>query len=209
PTSESEEIIEIPSSKTDSVDRENTEKDLDTRNTDEEMPTSVEEEIIEIPSTEIAPATDEKNENNLADTKEEDELPPSVKEEIIEIPSSELTEADQKNRDTNSENTEVEIAPSAAEDKNIDSENQNLSKEENGNEDKSVLDVKIPDESINSSKEDANPDEDEYETVSFEPLHTVDYFASQGIKINEEALANDHLVKQVKSFTAWLKSMKK
>ncbi|MGN6266032.1 MAG: hypothetical protein ACTHM5_10180 [Ginsengibacter sp.] len=50
---------------------------------------------------------------------------------------------------------------------------------------------------------------DENEVVSFEPLHTVDYFASQGIKLSEEALSNDQLGKQVKSFTAWLKSMKK
>ncbi len=47
------------------------------------------------------------------------------------------------------------------------------------------------------------------ELISFEPLHTVDYFASQGIKISEESLENDHLGQQVKSFTAWLKSMKK
>lgn len=47
------------------------------------------------------------------------------------------------------------------------------------------------------------------EPMAFEPLHTVDYFASQGIKINEEALMNDKLGNQVKSFTAWLKSMKK
>ena len=51
--------------------------------------------------------------------------------------------------------------------------------------------------------------ENEEEIVAFEPLHTVDYFASQGIKISEEALENDHLGQQVKSFTAWLKSMKK
>ena len=49
----------------------------------------------------------------------------------------------------------------------------------------------------------------EEELIAFEPLHTVDYFASQGIKISEEALENDHLGQQVKSFTAWLKSMKK
>ena len=45
--------------------------------------------------------------------------------------------------------------------------------------------------------------------ISFEPLHTVDYFASQGIKISDEPLTNDKLGNQVKSFTAWLKSMKK
>jgi hypothetical protein len=45
--------------------------------------------------------------------------------------------------------------------------------------------------------------------ISFEPLHTVDYFASQGIKITEEPVTNDKLGNQMKSFTAWLKSMKK
>ena len=45
--------------------------------------------------------------------------------------------------------------------------------------------------------------------ITFEPLHTMDYFASQGIIIREEALLNDKLGKQMKSFTDWLKSMKK
>ncbi|MEP6583539.1 MAG: hypothetical protein ABJA90_04710 [Ginsengibacter sp.] len=47
------------------------------------------------------------------------------------------------------------------------------------------------------------------EPIAFEPLHTVDYFASLGIKITEEPLANDKLGAQMKSFTEWLKSMKK
>jgi hypothetical protein len=43
--------------------------------------------------------------------------------------------------------------------------------------------------------------------IPIEPFHTVDYFASQGIKtsLNE---AQDELGKKVKTFTAWLKSMK-
>ncbi len=47
------------------------------------------------------------------------------------------------------------------------------------------------------------------DTPLFEPLHATDYFASQGIKINEEDLSNDKLSVQLKSFTAWLKVMKK
>jgi len=43
----------------------------------------------------------------------------------------------------------------------------------------------------------------------FEPLHATDYFASQGIKLSEDAIGNDKLGKQLKSFTAWLKTMKK
>jgi len=44
---------------------------------------------------------------------------------------------------------------------------------------------------------------------AFEPLYTVDYFASQGIKVSEESINNDKLSTQLKSFTEWLKSMKK
>jgi len=43
----------------------------------------------------------------------------------------------------------------------------------------------------------------------FEPMHMVDYFASQGIKLGEEIQTGDKLGKQLKSFTEWLKTMKK
>jgi len=47
------------------------------------------------------------------------------------------------------------------------------------------------------------------DAMLFEPMHMVDYFASQGIKLSEEALAAGKLGKQLKSFTEWLKTMKK
>ena len=47
------------------------------------------------------------------------------------------------------------------------------------------------------------------EELLFEPLHTTDYFASQGIKLSEEVQTGDKLGKQLKSFTDWLKTMKK
>jgi hypothetical protein len=44
----------------------------------------------------------------------------------------------------------------------------------------------------------------------FEPYHTIDYFASQGIKLDKiEPEPQDKLGKQLKSFTEWLKGMKK
>ncbi len=43
----------------------------------------------------------------------------------------------------------------------------------------------------------------------FEPYHTVDYFASQGIKFREEDRPKDKFALQLKSFTEWLKGMKK
>jgi hypothetical protein len=42
----------------------------------------------------------------------------------------------------------------------------------------------------------------------FEPYHTIDYFASQGIKLRQEDL-KDKLGLQLKSFTEWLRGMKR
>src|SRR5690349_19524095 len=45
--------------------------------------------------------------------------------------------------------------------------------------------------------------------ITFEPFHTVDYFASQGIKLSQKDIGTDSFSKQLKSFTEWLKTMKK
>ena len=45
--------------------------------------------------------------------------------------------------------------------------------------------------------------------LSFQPYHTVDYFASQGIKFIPEEKPTDRFGKQLKSFTEWLKAMKR
>ena len=44
--------------------------------------------------------------------------------------------------------------------------------------------------------------------LKFEPYHTVDYFASQGIKYKEEEKPKDKFGQQLKSFTEWLKLLK-
>jgi hypothetical protein len=46
-------------------------------------------------------------------------------------------------------------------------------------------------------------------SITFEPYHTVDYFASQGIKLSQEEIPKDKFGKQLKSFTEWLKTMKR
>ena len=43
----------------------------------------------------------------------------------------------------------------------------------------------------------------------FEPFHTIDYFASQGIKFKEEEKPTEKFDLQLKSFTDWLKTMKR
>jgi hypothetical protein len=45
--------------------------------------------------------------------------------------------------------------------------------------------------------------------LTFQPYHTVDYFASQGIKFNPEEKPVDRFGRQLKSFTEWLKTMKR
>ncbi|MCD2421191.1 hypothetical protein LQ567_00345 [Niabella pedocola] len=43
----------------------------------------------------------------------------------------------------------------------------------------------------------------------FTPYYTVDYFASQGIKLNDESGTGDQFERQLKSFTSWLKDMRR
>jgi hypothetical protein len=65
--------------------------------------------------------------------------------------------------------------------------------------------IHIPDAAMPVSPSvNEKPDE-----LVFEPYHTVDYFASQGIKLSREENANDALSRQLKSFTEWLKTMKR
>lgn len=45
--------------------------------------------------------------------------------------------------------------------------------------------------------------------IPFEPLYTIDYFASQGIKVNQDAPTKDQLALKLRSFTEWLRAMKK
>lgn len=51
-------------------------------------------------------------------------------------------------------------------------------------------------------------DEDLDKLISNEPYHTVDYFASQGIKPSLDDNPQDKLGRQVKRFTEWIKHMK-
>ena len=48
-----------------------------------------------------------------------------------------------------------------------------------------------------------------YPELTFEPLHTIDYFASQGIRFKEEEKPKDKFGQQLKSFTDWLKTLKR
>ena len=158
---------------------------IDPTHVEEELPAEVKEEKTEnfISETEGSETSEE-----IVSEKNEEAI---LNEEIVEVPEVEDAKPrdweQQISREENEENEPV------------------ISKEENQEIDKNISasQIKIPSEDENETAE------DEDEAISFEPLHTVDYFASQGIRLSEEALNNDQLGKQVKSFTAWLKSMKK
>ena len=64
------------------------------------------------------------------------------------------------------------------------------------------LDIKMPElkQTAQSESETA---------LAFEPYHTIDYFASQGIKLSADEKPGDRLGQQLRSFTDWLKTMKK
>ena len=72
-------------------------------------------------------------------------------------------------------------------------------------------DDSLADQRINplNFKFNLNTSEVTEDSITFEPLHTSDYFASLGIKLSSKALHSDKLGKKLKSFTEWLKDMKK
>jgi hypothetical protein len=63
--------------------------------------------------------------------------------------------------------------------------------------------VNEPDPKVKLSTEPLLPE------IAFEPYHTIDYFASQGIKLKLEDLKDDQFSRQLKSFTEWLRTMKR
>ena len=72
-------------------------------------------------------------------------------------------------------------------------------------------DDSLSDQRINpfNFKFNLNTSEVTEDKITFEPLHTSDYFASLGIKLSGKILHSDKLGKQMNSFTEWLKEIKK
>ena len=76
-------------------------------------------------------------------------------------------------------------------------------------ENTSVADEATKTEQLQTEKENEPALNSLKEEMLFVPLYATDYFASQGIKLSEQVAPTDKLGMQVKSFTSWLKSMKK
>jgi hypothetical protein len=95
-------------------------------------------------------------------------------------------------------------APALTEVENT-SENDTAQPEEIDEHEKMFRNIKAM---LDASAEEANADTKDA-TVPIDPYYTIDYFASQGIKLDLDKNADDKLGKQVKKFTQWLKHMKK
>lgn len=104
-------------------------------------------------------------------------------EETTEIEKAPITIAEKEEKD-------IEASPKEEEEKQV---------EEVFQEDAPLPTISLPDLSAPVTED----------TLHFEPLHTTDYFASQGIKLSEAIKSDDKLGKSLKSFTEWLKTMKK
>ncbi|MEO8822163.1 MAG: hypothetical protein ABI366_01215 [Ginsengibacter sp.] len=148
--------------------------------TNEDLPQPVNEQILEISVLENQDSIDQNIEN---ESKEE----PIVSNENVVEEFVEKQNDEDSPQPVNEQISEISVL------ENQDSIDQNIEEEK---KEQSII--------LNEKEE-----EEDHDEIPFEPLHAVDYFASQGIKLSEEALNNDQLGKQVKSFTAWLKSMKK
>ncbi len=86
---------------------------------------------------------------------------------------------------------------------------ENIEKKEFENEILHVNEETIISKATEQTITDENKTKFEKEEMLFEPLSASDYFASQGIKLSDVVFNDDKLGKQLKSFTSWLKTMKK
>lgn len=109
--------------------------------------------------------------------------------EVQEISSIETTEVD--SADAN------EFVPEPGE------EGSSIPETDEGKMEENELAFKLPSLKITENPVTAGQE------LSFEPYHTVDYFASQGIRLRREDLEKDQFGRQLRSFTDWLRSMKR
>ena len=145
-----------------------------------------------------------------------------IEQEINPPPLSEINEADSMtNPERISELPKKESVPVFIEEQSVEQtgpiepiiENQESATYQE--EQNTVTPNQIPEESAEIKEEPIVPIQSveekkpiEKEAI-FEPYHTVDYFASQGIKLKAGELENDKFGRQLKSFTDWLRSMKR
>ena len=165
-----------------------------------------EKAIADLPTEDLVPheeklpdvAIKEDNEIQLPITSNEQQATTftsdQIDEQIITSPDKQDTEFDSIQSSHNDElilsRDESERTPAHV-DENVDSN------------------IKQPETRNLQPETDTTKPETGNEQFAFEPFHTVDYFASQGIKVKLDENPTDKFSKQLKSFTEWLKTLKK
>lgn len=121
------------------------------------------------------------------------EIIESSKEEISGPANEEVSEAVGQNEIATNAESDIEDPDQA-----VNNSDQEVS-ENTGETGEPKLSISLSDLNQASSEQE----------LSFQPYHTVDYFASQGIKFVAEERPSDRFGQQLKSFTEWLKAMKR
>ncbi len=135
--------------------------------------------------------------------------PASVSEEMI----TEILPAENEGNDDDNAVTAITI--SSTQEKSVEhhetvsstAEQLMLAENADNDDDETITEKEIAPIKININIPETNTGN--ADALTFEPMHLVDYFASQGIKLSEEVQPTDKLGMQLKSFTGWLKTMKK
>lgn len=106
---------------------------------------------------------------------------------------------------------QAEPAPEQPEELAGGDDDKNIEITESGNAEIEILQASTENTTgeVNEENKPGEQPPAEKDELLFEPLYTTDYFASQGIKLSEQVISQDKLGRQMKSFTEWLKSMKK
>ncbi|MBA2330069.1 MAG: hypothetical protein H0V91_10670, partial [Flavisolibacter sp.] len=166
----------------------------------------IEEPIANEPSDDTEEAEIDNNKESQTENIHEPEVSEqyeNIEERLVNEPSEVTGEAEVKyQEELNKENTTEPVLEPVEE----RADHQNETK----------LTLEDQEVSIPSSNTEALPQsslsplkEEKQDELVFEPFHTVDYFASQGIKVSQEEIPKDKFGKQLKSFTEWLKTMKR
>src|SRR5690606_32245525 len=138
-------------------------------------------------------------EENIAEVAEDSSNETFISEKSTENDNMSGSEVETKQAEINSEKEEASASPEieSRETESANTDSQEILKENDKEEPQPNTSLKI------------EPATAPQAPLTFEPYHTIDYFASQGIRIKEDARPGDRFSQQLKSFTEWLKSMKR
>lgn len=155
-------------------------------------------------------AASEKNEDEIFP----DELHPE-KEEVLEELMQEKADEEEEMKESSpatveqlSEQTEITLPVHEEDSQIIDEFVESQHEQKNAETTTETQRVPSTDEKEAPTASTPSPAVDE-PLIPIEPYHTIDYFASQGIKLSLEKNPQDKLGKQLRTFTQWLRHMKK